>query len=73
MPTVTVDVEVELCDYDDEDIKDEYERRNLGGLAEDWDEHVELEKAHRLHHQGKVDEAYAILWKMCLVKLNKIV
>jgi hypothetical protein len=73
MPTVTVDVEVELCDYDDEDIKDEYERRNLGGLAEDWDEHVELEKAHRLHHQGKKDEAYAILWKMCLVKLNKIV
>ena len=73
MPTVTVDVEVELDNYDDEDIKDEYERRNLGGLAEDWDEHVELEKAHRLHHQGKKDEAYAILWKMCLVKLNKIV
>ena len=73
MPTVTVDVDVELCDYDDEDIKDEYERRNLGGLAEDWDEHVELEKCHRLHHQGKIDEAYAVLWKMCLIKLNKIV
>ena len=73
MPTVTVDVEVELYDYDDEDIKDEYERRNLGGLAEDWDEHVELEKAHRLHHQGKNIEAYDILWKMCLIKLNKVV
>jgi hypothetical protein len=73
MPTVTVDVEVELDNYDDEDIKDEYERRNLGGLAEDWDEHVELEKAHRLHHQGKNIEAYDILWKMCLIKLNKIV
>jgi len=73
MPTVTVDVDVELDDYDDEDIKDEYERRNLGGLAEDWDEHVELERAHRLHHQGKTSEAYDILWKMCLVKLNKVV
>ena len=73
MPTVTVDVEVELYDYDDEDIKDEYERRNLGGVAEDWDEHVELEKCHQLHHQGKKDEAYDILWKMCLIKLNKIV
>lgn len=73
MPTVTVDVEVELDDYDDEDIKDEYERRNLGGLAEDWDEHVELERAYALEWAGKRAEAFEILWKMCLIKLNKVV
>jgi hypothetical protein len=66
-------IEVELDQFTDEDIKDEYESRNLGGGADDWDEHVEMERVHRLHHQGKIDEAYAILWKMCLIKLNKIV
>ena len=65
-------IAVDLDQFDDEDIKEEYEARGLGDDA-GWDEHVELEKCHRLHHQGKVDEAYAILWKMCLIKLNKIV
>ena len=68
-----VNIEVNLDEVSDEDIKDEFYSRNLGGGAEDWDEHAELEKAHRLHHQGKVGDAYAILWKMCLIKLNKIV
>jgi hypothetical protein len=71
--TIEKEVEVDMSDFDDEDIKDEYNSRNLGGLAEDWDEHAELEKAHRFHHQGKKDEAYDILWKMCLIKLNKVV
>ena len=69
MAYITVDLE----QFDDEDIIDEYNSRNLGGDAEDWDEHVELEKAHMLHHQGRKDEAYEILWRMCLVKLNKVV
>ena len=33
----------------------------------------ELEKAYQLHHDGRIDEAYAILWEMCLDKLNKVV
>jgi hypothetical protein len=71
--TTEVDVEVEIDEFEDEDIKDEYERRNLGGAAENWDEREELEKAYMLHHQGKKDVAYEILWEMCLIKLNKIV
>lgn len=70
---VWVNVEVDLDEVSDEDIKDEYYSRNLGGSAEDWDEQVELERCHRLHHQGKKDEAYEILWRMCLIKLNKVV
>jgi hypothetical protein len=38
-----------------------------------WDEHVELEKAYMLEWQGKHAEAFEILWKMCLIKLNKVV
>lgn len=70
--TVEVDVDVDLSDFDDDDIREEYESRNLGG-AEDWDEHVELEKAYMYHHNGNKDAAYDILWKMCLIKLNKVV
>ena len=57
----------------DDEIKEEYYRRNLGGEAEDWDEHTELEKAYLAHHNGERDKAYEILWKMCLIKLNKVV
>lgn len=71
--TAEVDVEVDLDEIDDEDIKDEYARRNLGGAAENWDEYEELSKAYMAHHQGKKDVAYEILWKMCLIKMNKIV
>ena len=59
--------------FTDNDIALEYEKRNLGGLAETWDEQVELEKAWVAHHTGKRDTAYEILWKMCLIKLNRIV
>ena len=73
MVWVTTEVDVDLDCFDDEAIRDEFYSRNLGGGADDWDEHVELERAHRLHHQGKTADAYEILWKMCLVKLNRIV
>jgi hypothetical protein len=70
--TIEQEVEVELSEFDDEDIREEYNNRNLGG-AEGWDEHVELERAHRHHHAGERELAYDVLWRMCLVKLNKIV
>ena len=70
---VEVDVEDIIDQISDEAISEEYNKRNLGGSAEDWDEHVELEIAHMLHHKGRKDEAYEILWRMCLVKLNKVV
>lgn len=71
------DVEIDVDDIIDqisnETIKHEYYKRNLGGLADDWDEHVELEKAYMHHYNGKKDAAYDILWKMCLIKLDKVV
>ncbi|CAB4130633.1 hypothetical protein UFOVP133_7 [uncultured Caudovirales phage] len=71
MTYVTVDVD--MSEFSDEEIKHEYARRNLGGAAENWSEYEELSKAYMLHHQGKKDMAYEILWKMCLIKLNKVV
>ena len=71
--TAEVEVDVDLDSFDDEDIRDEYASRNLGGTAGSWDEQVELEKAYMYHHNGQKELAYDILWQMCLIKLNKVV
>lgn len=68
-----VEVEIDLDDFDDDDIRQEYNDRNLAGAAENWDEKVELEKAYMYHHNGNKELAYDILWRMCLIRLNKVV
>ena len=76
MVTVTVDVDVDMSDFDDEDLKDELESRGFTVNDEStssWDELAELNKAYQLHHDGKKDLAYEILWEMCLERLNKVV
>lgn len=74
---VAVYVDVDLDDFNDEDLKDELESRGFT-VYEDpadggWDELVQLNKAYQLHHDGKKDLAYEILWEMCLERLNKVV
>jgi hypothetical protein len=68
MPYITVDVD--LSEFDDEDIEAEYIVRKLG-TSTDPDE--QCQRAYALHHQGRRDEAYAILWEICLDRVNKIV
>lgn len=68
-----VEVEIDLDDFDDDDIRQEYNDRNLAGAAENWDEKVELEKAYMYHHNGQRELTYDILWRMCLIRLNKVV
>ena len=71
--TIETEVEVDMSDFEDSDIRAEFYNRNLGGGAEDWDEHAELEKAYQLEYAGKRAESFEILWKFCLIKLNKVV
>ena len=68
MAYVYVEVDVDLNEFSDSDIEAEYEARNLGTSAE-----AQCQRAYELHHQGRRDEAYAILWDICLDKVNKIV
>jgi bacillopeptidase F (M6 metalloprotease family) len=65
-----ISVDVELDEFSDEDIKEEYEARKLGNNS-DPDE--QCQRAYTLHHQGRKDEAYAILWELCLDRVNKII
>ena len=63
-------IEIDLDDFSDEEIIEEYEARNLRTSA---DTEAQCQRAYELHHQGRRDEAYAILWDICLDKVNKIV
>ena len=74
MVWVTTEVDVDMECFDDDDIIEEYNNRNLGGVDRVGDDEIaELHRAHQLHHAGKKDEAYEILWQHCLIKLNKVV
>jgi len=68
MPYISVDVDLE--EFSDDEIEREYEDRKLGDRT-DPDEMYQ--RAYALHHQGKKDEAYAVLWELCLDKVNKII
>ena len=72
MPYIQVDVDVDLDDFSDDDIRDEYESR---GLGDDDDEEgmALLTKAWLADREGRKDEAYALLREYMLEKLNKVV
>lgn len=71
MPYVTVYVELE--EFDDDDIREEYESRNLGVDDYGFTDNEVLTKAWRADREGRKEEAYAILREYMLDKLNKVV
>lgn len=74
MVWVTTEVDVDMECFDDDDIIEEYNNRNLGGVDRVGDDEIaELHQAYALEWQGKRAEAFEILWRHCLIKLNKVV
>ena len=74
MAYVYVEVDVDLNEFSDSDIEAEYEARGLGtSTSTSTNPDEQCQRAYALHHQGRKDEAYAILWELCLDKVNKIV
>jgi hypothetical protein len=74
MAYITVDLE----QFDDEDIRDEYHARNLGD--NDPDAHLvsidDMEVLTRIwihDREGRKDEAYTLMREYVLEKLNKVV
>ena len=63
-----VEVDVSLEEFSDDEIEAEYKSRLLGTNSDE-----QHQRAYTLYHQGKKDEAYAILWDACLDKLNKVI
>ena len=71
MAYITTEVEVDLCDFDTDDLVAELERRGreVGGS----DETEVLTKAWMADREGRKDEAYALLREYMLEKLGKVV
>ena len=67
MAWVTVDVD--LDEFSDEEIEEEYKARHLD---KNYDQIEQHQRAYMLYHQGKKDEAHAILWELCLDKVNRV-
>ena len=71
MAYVTVDVDVDLGDMDDEDIIEEYESRGLGD--DGFETKEKLTKIWLADREGRKDEAYALMREYVLDKLGKVV
>ena len=72
MTYVTVEVDVDLSEFDDDDIRDEYNERGLGPDASTDD--VEMLTKIWLHdREGRKEEAYALMREYVLEKLNKVI
>jgi hypothetical protein len=72
MTYITVEVDVDVSEFSDEDIRDEYHNRNLGSGIDLEDVEV-LTKIWLHDREGRKDEAYALMREYVLDKLNKVI
>jgi len=66
-----VEVDVDLSDFDTEDLVEELESRGEQSLT--FEDNEALTKAWLADREGRKEEAYAILREYMLDKLNKVV
>ena len=72
MTYITVEVDVDVSEFSDEDIHYEYHNRNLGSGIDLEDVEV-LTKIWLHDREGRKDEAYALMREYVLDKLNKVI
>jgi len=71
MVWVSTEVDVDLEQFEDDDIREEYNNRFAGEVASD---DMEMLAKIWLHDRmGRKDEAYALMREYVLEKLNKVV
>jgi hypothetical protein len=68
--TTEVDVDVDITEFDTEDLVEELERR---GRPASFNDHETLTKAWLADREGRKEEAYVLLREYMLDKLNKVV
>jgi hypothetical protein len=68
--TTEVDVEVDLSEFDTDDLLEELKERGTDGVA--FDDAETLTKAWLHDREGRKEEAYVILREYMLDKLNKV-
>lgn len=75
MSYISVEVDVDISEFSDEEIREEYEERNLGsrGSNEGWTDHEILTKIWLHDREGRQQEAYSLMREYVLNKLGKVV
>ena len=75
MPYITTEVEVDvnLDDFDTEDLVDELERRGKDATSLSFDDNETLTKIWLHDREGRKEEAYALMREYVLEKLGKVV
>jgi hypothetical protein len=73
MPYVTTEVEIDLDDFDTEDLVEELERRGKEATSLSIDDTETLMKIWQHDREGRKDEAYALMREYVLEKLGKVV
>jgi hypothetical protein len=71
--TVTVDVDVDLSDFDTEDLVDELESRGKEATSLSFDDNETLTKIWLHDREGRKEEAYVLMREYVLEKLGKVV
>ena len=69
--TTEVEVDVDLSDFDTEDLVEELRERGTQGV--NFDDCETLTKIWQHDREGRKDEAYALMREYVLDKLNKVV
>jgi hypothetical protein len=69
--TVETEVDVDLSQFDTDDLIDELEQRGSDGVT--FGDTEALTKAWIADREGRKDEAYALLREYMLDKLNKVI
>lgn len=62
MPYITIEADVDLDDFDDDDIREEYEARGLGDTPSDSERMETLRRIHQLMLNKKSREAYRLMY-----------
>jgi hypothetical protein len=73
MPYITTEVEIDLDDFDTDDLVDELERRGKDATSLSFDDNETLTKIWLHDREGRKEEAYALMREYVLEKLGKVV
>jgi len=68
MPYITTEVEIDLDDFDTDDLVDELERRGKDATSLSFDDNETLTKIWLHDREGRKEEAYALMREYVLEK-----
>jgi len=72
MPYITTEIEIDLDDFDTEDLVDELERRGRE-VPMTFEDNEVLTKIWLHDREGRKDEAYALMREYVLEKLGRVI